>query len=193
MMAMSLLGLGTAQFGSSYSISNQYGRPNGREIAAIVACAVESGISVVDTAAAYGDAEDLIGRCLPPNHGLRIITKAGPFREEGFSRDNKQNLLDEIARSLDRLRTDQVHGLLVHHAADLVKPGWEYLVDGLMEAKARGWARRIGASLYGAEDLALVESRIRPELVQLPLNVLDRRFLYAEHLPRLKKVKTEIH
>src|SRR5262249_38095998 len=53
--------------------------------------------------------------------------------------------------------------------------------------------RRIGASLYGAEDLALVESRIRPELVQLPLNVLDRRFLYAEHLPRLKKVKTEIH
>jgi aryl-alcohol dehydrogenase-like predicted oxidoreductase len=83
--------------------------------------------------------------------------------------------------------------LLIHHISDLVKPGWENVVDGLMEAKARGWVRRIGASVYGVEDLALVESRFTPELVQLPLNVLDRRLFNGNQLVRLKKLNIEIH
>lgn len=193
MPALSRLGLGTAQFGAWYGVSNRSGRPSEQEIGAIIEAAVANGMGTLDTAAAYGDAESLIGRCLPANHGLRIVTKVGPFPEQRFEQRHQQKLLDDVARSLDRLRVDHVHGLLIHHASDFCKPGAEYLIAGLKEAKAWGWAKRIGGSVYGAKDLATMEARFQPDLVQLPLNVLDRRLLDAGHLVRLKSLGTEIH
>ena len=100
---------------------------------------------------------------------------------------------NSLAASLDRLRVDRVHGLLIHHAGDLAKPGWQHVVNALAEAQARGWAGRIGASVYGADQLALVESRFQPQLVQLPLNALDRRAIVSGTLTRLKAAGAEIH
>ena len=61
------------------------------------------------------------------------------------------------------------------------------------EARARGWTSRIGASVYNSDQLALVESRFQPQLVQLPLNVLDRRPIVSGMLARLKAAGVEIH
>lgn len=193
MTTLSRLGLGTVQFGLEYGVSNRGGRPDEREVAAILARAVGAGVGYIDTAPAYGDAEILVGRYLPPGHGVRIITKTPALVDDTIEARHAQRILDTLAASLERLKMDAVHGLLVHQSGDLSKPGWQHLVDAMAEAQARGWTGVIGASVYNSDQLALVESRFQPELVQLPLSVLDRRPIVSGALARLKTAKVEVH
>jgi aryl-alcohol dehydrogenase-like predicted oxidoreductase len=187
------LGLGTVQFGFDYGVSNRAGRPDEGEVAAILARAVEAGVGYLDTAPAYGDAERLVGRQMPRGHGLRIVTKLPAIREPRIEACHGEGLLASVAASLERLRVDAVHGLLLHDAADLGKPGWQHVVEALNEASSRGWAGRIGASVYDIDQLALVESRFRPGLVQVPVNAFDRRLVTQGVLVRLKANDIEIH
>ena len=50
------LALGTAQFGLPYGINNQYGIPKDDELYKIFLLAKQFGISVLDSAQAYGNA-----------------------------------------------------------------------------------------------------------------------------------------
>jgi aryl-alcohol dehydrogenase-like predicted oxidoreductase len=193
MTALMRMGLGTVQFGTSYGVSNTQGRPDEAEIAAILERAVEMRVGYLDTAPSYGNSETLIGRHLPSRHGLRIIVKTPPIAEPAIEARHGAALLDALASSLDRLKMDRVYGVLVHHAPDLGKPGWQYLFDALHEAKARGLVTRIGASVYDDAEIALVESRFRPELVQAAFNVLDRRMEETGSIARLKALGAEIH
>ena len=192
-MTMARLGLGTVQFGLDYGVSNRRGRPGEREVVAILARAVAAGVGYIDTAPAYGNAEILLGQYLPRDHPVRIVTKTPVLNEATIEARHGGHVLDTLARSLDRMKTAAVHGLLLHQAHDLAKPGWQYLVDAMAEALARGWTSRIGASVYDANQLTLVESRFRPELVQLPLNVLDQRAIISGTLARLKVAGVEVH
>jgi aryl-alcohol dehydrogenase-like predicted oxidoreductase len=190
---LSRLGLGTVQFGFDYGVSNRTSRPTEGEVAAILARAVAAGIGYLDCAPAYGEAEILIGRYLSRDHNLRIVTKLSPIAEATIEARHGAAVLESLARSLEHLRVDRVYGILVHHAGDLGKPGAEHIVDALMQARERGWAGRVGASIYDAEQLTLVESRFPPQLVQLPLNVLDRRPIQSGMLSRLKARSVEVH
>jgi aryl-alcohol dehydrogenase-like predicted oxidoreductase len=193
MTALARIGLGTVQFGMNYGVSNRAGRPSESEVAAILARAVARGVGYLDTAPAYGDAEALLGRLLPEGHGLRIVTKTPPVPDDVIERRHRLQWLQSFERSLDRLRVDSLYGLLVHHAADLGKPGWEHLVEALQELKSRGMVGRIGVSVYDEPQLDLAESRFRVEIVQLPLNALDRRPIESGLLARLKAQGSEIH
>jgi len=193
MTSVSRLGLGTVQFGLEYGVSNRAGRPSEREVAAILARAVEAGVGIVDTAPAYGEAEILVGRYLPSGHALRIVTKTPAMSADTIDARHGRQVLDALAVSLDRLKADGVHGLLLHRSDDLAKPGWQHLIDAMAEARSRGWTSRIGASIYNDDQLTLVESRFRPEIVQLPLNVLDRRPIVSGTLVRLKSSGIEVH
>ena len=187
------LGLGTVQFGQDYGVSNRGGRPDEREVAALLARAATAGVGYIDTAPAYGDAETLVGRHLGSGHNLRIVTKTPVLTDARIEARHRQHILDTLAVSLDRLKVDAVHGLLVHQSGDLAKPGWQHLIDAMSEAKLRGLTSWIGASIYNDDQLALVESRFRPEIVQLPLNVLDRRPIVSGTLARLKSSGIEVH
>ena len=135
---MSRIGLGTVQFGADYGVSNHDGRPSEAEVAAILARAVEAGIGYLDTAASYANAETLIGRHLPPENQLRIVTKLPPVAEDAIAAAHAKTMLAALATSLERLRAAQVYGVLIHGARDLAKPGWQHLVDALQEARSRG-------------------------------------------------------
>jgi aryl-alcohol dehydrogenase-like predicted oxidoreductase len=191
--ALPRVGLGTAQFGVDYGVSNYGGRPSEAEVAAILARAIEMGVGYIDTAASYPNAERLLGRYLPSGHRLRIVTKLPQAEDDVITAQYAESVLATIAASLDRLRLARVYGVLVHHARDLAKPGWQYLIDALGETRARGWTSAVGVSVYDASDLAIVESRFTPEIVQLPFNVLDRRLAESGWLTRLHGSGIEIH
>jgi aryl-alcohol dehydrogenase-like predicted oxidoreductase len=193
MSSLARIGLGSVQFGADYGVSNRDGRPSEQEVAAILSRAVATGIGYLDTAAGYGDAETLIGRHLPRDHRLKIITKLLALTDDVVEPRHVGVVLDALHQSLERLRCSQVYALLLHNARDLAKPGWEYLLDALRQAQSRGWTARIGVSVYDAGDLALVESRFKPDIVQLPLNALDRRLVVSGWLDRLKVSGIELH
>jgi aryl-alcohol dehydrogenase-like predicted oxidoreductase len=190
---MARVGLGTAQFGTRYGISNNIGQPDEAEVGAILRHAVELGVGYLDTAASYGTAEELIGKHLPVGHNVRIVTKLPPLEAATIGAQNAQTVVKAIANSRARLKLDRLHGALIHQARDLAKPGWQYIAEALREAQTRGWILRIGASVYDVEELALVEDRLRPDLVQLPFNAVDRRLIASGSLDVLKALGVEIH
>ena len=67
------LAIGTVQFGIPYGINNPTGIPSDGEITKIFTLANHAGIKILDTAPAYGNAEEKIAQL--SNDQFRIVTK----------------------------------------------------------------------------------------------------------------------
>jgi aryl-alcohol dehydrogenase-like predicted oxidoreductase len=169
------LGLGTAQFGLDYGIANDRGICPPEDVAAILEAATAAGIGVLDTAPAYGTAEQVLGQVLPAAHRFRIVTKTphlGGLRDDG---DIRRAVLDAFAASRAKLRHDRLAGLLTHNANDLLRPGGPALWAAMAELKQAGEVECIGASVYSAGQLDAVLNRYPVDIVQLPWNAVDGR------------------
>ena len=68
--------VGTVQFGMTYGIANQQGRPSRKEVLEIIKFGYESGICDYDTAAVYGESEEVLGQCFKD---LGICNKVNVF------------------------------------------------------------------------------------------------------------------
>jgi aryl-alcohol dehydrogenase-like predicted oxidoreductase len=173
--------LGTVQFGIQYGISNTHGVPSDSELESIFSVASKLGIQQLDTAKAYGNAEERIGKL--SNSKFDIITKFPNV-------DSKEDLELALSESLQKLNVSSIYGYLAHNADVLIqKPSlWEVL----LEAKKEGKIKKIGYSLYTPEQLErLLDLNCIPDLVQLPYSILDRKF--EKQLSILKQLGTEVH
>lgn len=186
------LGLGTVQFGLDYGISNQAGRVPAAEVTRILQVAADAGIGVLDTAAAYGTSEEVLGQALPREHRFAIVTKTLPLGGQPATPETVRQVSETFRRSLDRLEQDAVYGLMVHHAQDLLGEGGERLWEELTALKRQGLVQKIGASVYTGDQIDRLLNR-QIDLIQLPLNVLDQRLLRSGHLDALKRQGVEIH
>jgi aryl-alcohol dehydrogenase-like predicted oxidoreductase len=177
------LGLGTAQFGFAYGITNAAGQVSGEEVRRLLAHARAAGIDTLDTAAGYGEAEAVLGGTGAAAQGFRIVTKiAGP--PGGFA--------DAARASATRLGAVP-DAVLLHDATTLAGPGGEEVAHALLGLREAGLARGIGVSVYAPEVLAATLDRLVPDLVQLPFNVFDRRFERTGWLDRLRDLGVEVH
>lgn len=169
-MKESKLVLGTVQFGLKYGIANTGDRVSAEEVRRILSSAFERGIRVLDTAAAYGESERVLGRELA-NLGLtgkmRIISKVAPMAASLTESEAESFIFNSIESSLKNLGIDTLDALLFHREADL-----KYL-KYLRKAVDRGLIRAAGASLDGG----VPDEAYECDAVQVPGNVLDRRFL----------------
>ncbi len=178
---MEKLCIGTVQFGLPYGINNQFGIPSKLELKEIFNYAIESGITFLDTANAYGDAQLKIGEF--SNNRFKIIGK--------FSSVNSINELNfELNSTLSQLKTNSVYGYLTHNADNLISN--TDLWNGLKEVKANRKIKKMGYSLYSTEQLdKLLDLNLIPDLVQLPYSLLDKKF--EPYFEVLKKLGAEIH
>lgn len=194
------LGLGTAQFGLAYGIANASGRTPEPEVRAIVARAREAGVQTLDTAPRYGDAERVLGRLGAELAEFRIVTKtaahvaAEDVAGEGSARADIGPALERaLDASLADLGLRSVHGLLEHRASALLGAGGDVVWSAMQRARESGRVARIGASVYSPEELDALLERFELDLVQLPLNVLDRRFVARGRMERLQDLGVEVH
>lgn len=185
------IGLGSAQWGMNYGITNATGKALPQEIEKILAVARDSGISIIDTAPLYGDAERQLGK-----HDLSsfsIITKTPHFPCDTISRISAGILRSSLLNSLCVLGQEKVYGFLVHNADDLLKPNGRALIQELQLLKNEGLVEKIGISIYTSEQLHRISSFFIPDIVQLPLNVFDQRLIHDGTLTTLKSMGVEIH
>jgi len=188
------LGLGTVQFGTDYGITNKTGKVPETDVEQILALAADSGIRVLDTAAGYGDSEDVLGKVLGRGlHPFDIVTKAALPVALKCAELTRQAYRESLYRSLERLGQDQVYGFLAHRTQDLLQEGGDGIVDNMQQLKAEGVVRKIGISVYTAQEIDAVLDLFKPDLVQLPINVLDQRLVVSGHLRKLKDLGVEIH
>lgn len=172
----SKIGLGTVQLGTEYGIANKTGRPDAGEAREILNTAFDMGIDILDTAAGYGTSEVVIGNNNPER--FNIVSK--------WSEDPS----DQLKMSLKKLNANTLYGWMAHRADDLIKdPGnWDIMLD----QQEKGLVQKIGYSLYAPYQLeALLKMDFIPDIVQVPCNVLDERFV--PYFQELKNLGCENH
>ncbi|MBX7199606.1 MAG: aldo/keto reductase, partial [Rhodospirillaceae bacterium] len=98
-----------------------------------------------------------------------------------------------LEESLTRLRRASVYAVLVHDAGNLLAPGADRLWRVLERFRAGGKARRIGVSVYNPEQARAVAAAFPIEIIQLPFNIYDQRFLASGVLAELKGRGVEVH
>ncbi|MGH6873054.1 MAG: aldo/keto reductase [Rhizomicrobium sp.] len=173
--------LGSVQLGLAYGAANRTGKPSRKAALKLVRRAADSGITKFDTARAYGDSEERLGEALGGRKAVRTITKLSPLTElaEDSARDAVRAAVDaSVSQSLAALRRERIDCLLLHRAAHMTSHGgavWDRLVEMLEE----GTVLSLGVSVQSPEEAFAALSRADMRHIQLPFNVLDRRWREA--------------
>lgn len=172
-MIFSKMQLGTVQFGLNYGIANTRGKPSYETSRDIIDAAFEGGISTLDTAAAYGDSEEVIGRALAElklQNKVQIISKVPPVGPQNLSPLEAEKFINEsVKSSLSRLRVNSLDVCLFHQEMDI-----KYM-NILNKLEARGLIKGCGISLDSTE---CCNETLKQDIkfIQLPYNILDKRF-----------------
>lgn len=206
---VSVLGLGTVKFGRNRGVKYPGGEgftlPSDAEASSLLDLALDLGINLLDTAPAYGTAEERLGALLGARRQrFFLVSKTG----EEFDADTGASeyiFTDEhtrmsVERSLQRLRTDHLDCVLVHSSRDDVKVLLETpVLETLARLKEEGKILSFGASTYTAEggDIAarlcdcvmlaynvgyLDEVAVLPEAQRRGKAVLVKKGLASGHL-----------
>lgn len=175
--------LGSAQFGLDYGISNIHGKVQLDDVKDILSEAIRSGITTIDTAAAYGDSESVIGNALKELQlPIKIITKY----PAGADRDVKEFFNE----SLEKLQVKKVHGYLLHSFS--IYKTQPDILNQLQELKAEGKVQKIGVSIYHPHEAEeLLDKQEQIDILQFPYNIFDQRF--ESLLPALADKEIEPH
>ena len=176
--------VGTVQLGMDYGIANESGKPDEAKSFAILRTAFGQGALSLDTSPAYGDSEEIIGRFLKTWEGERpyITTKVPVLRDP--SGDFGSWALASAERSLRRLGVDRLDCLLLHGADNLYGFG-EKAAAAMEQILHRGYADRVGVSLYTAGD---IEAMLRYPVftaTQIPMSIFDQRLIAGGYVRRL--------
>lgn len=117
--AVTPIGLGTTKLGRNTDVKYpaRFELPSDSEVASLLQCATELGVNLIDTAPAYGESEQRLGRFIHTHReGIVLCTKCGEHYTSGGSiyDFSAAALLASVERSLQRLQTDYIDVLLLH-------------------------------------------------------------------------------
>ncbi len=188
----SRLALGTVQFGLPYGVTHAGGRVTDAEAKHILTVARAANIAMLDTAAGYGEAEDVLGR-IGAHKSFRIVTKTMAAGTSRLEKSDLDRIEVRFMASLAKLQASPVDTVLVHAPADLLMPGGDSLWEQMKSWQSQGLVRRVGISVYDRADLDALLARFSPDVVQLPLNVLDQRLLRDGSITDLGRRGIAIH
>jgi aryl-alcohol dehydrogenase-like predicted oxidoreductase len=166
-LEVSALGLGCM------GMSQSYGVPDDRESVATLHRALELGVTLLDTAEAYGpfSNEELLGRALEGRRDRVVLATKFGFRFEGnqlTGTDSRPAHIREVVEaSLRRLRTDRID-LLYQHRVDPAVP-IEDVVGAMGDLVREGKVLFLGLSEAG-------EATIRRAQAVHPISALQSEY-----------------
>ena len=133
----------------------------------ILRAAYDGGMNFFDTARAYSDSEEKIGKALSDvRENIFIATKTAAETPEEFWKD--------LETSLSLLKTDYVDIYQFHQASRCYKPGdGTGMYEAMLEAKAQGKIRHIGIT---AHKIKVAQEAVQSglyETLQFPLSYLS--------------------
>lgn len=165
--AFSKLMLGTVQFGLNYGVANNSGKPAFETVKQILKEAFDAGVNALDTAPAYGDSEEVIGKALRQlglSDDFQVVTKIPELPQD---EDPEKAIKNSLDASLKRLQIPCAAAALFHAEADSIH------LDVLKSMKAKGLIKLAGISL---NTLSHKNDGIDADCLQVPCSLLDHRF-----------------
>lgn len=179
--------LGTVQFGLDYGITNNSGKVSTTEAQSILQVASQAGIQLLDTAAAYGDSEAVLGQLCYNRNEFDIISKIPS------SKILAVDIRTSVENSLNRLQTNKLHAILFHDQQDVLGEQSKQNFEILTQLKNEQKIAKVGASFYSPQALESALSNHDLDIIQIPANCLDQRFQQSGLLDEAKRQGVEVH
>lgn len=179
--------LGTVQLGMNYGIANNGGKPSEEKAFSILRTALEGGVTCLDTARAYGDSEQVIGRFLKQWKGEKpfLCTKIPRVPEERADKLEKY-VRESVEISLENLGVSRVGAVMLHHAPDVAVYG-RPLAQAMEKLVRLGYTDQVGVSVYTGDDVNEMLRYDTYTVTQAPMSVFDQRLIASGSVDRLKQ------
>lgn len=171
--------LGTAQLDKNYSLSKK--GLSESSIKKIINLAKKNKNFFIDTALGYKNSEKILSKF--DLSKFKIITKFD---------GSKKNLIEELLKSKKKMKIKKFYGVLFHDEKKLMKKSSKEFLNLVKLLKDNNITSRVGVSIYTLKHLNLIIKKFDLDLIQLPANVFDKRFLDEKLLKILKEKKTKI-
>lgn len=186
--------LGTVQFGMNYGILNQK-KPSREYAIRCLEYATNNGINSIDTAKAYGDAEEIVGYFLQTRSVSRdqlfISTKLLPnILDEINPLDYQSVIENEITSQLKTLHTDYVDAYVFHSARYAYD---ERKLEALRCVVDKGFAKKCGVSIYEPEEAWACYDSGLVDFIQAPYSIFDHRMKNSGVIDKSQEYNCELH
>lgn len=173
--------LGTANFENKYGSYSKKRKLNKSEISKILNIANKISIKEIDTSYNYGKSEKIIKNIFNVKrfHKWKINTKID-------RRYLKKNHISE--KNLNKI-TDKFHNklniILAHNTKDLAdSKKYLKIFNSLKRKKIK-----VGYSVYDLNETYKAIKILKPDTIQVPINILDKRFTSSKFLKLVKKYR----
>ncbi len=174
---VSAIGLGSVKMGRDQNVKypTNFTIPDDAAVIHLLEQARDLGINLLDTAPAYGNSEERLGKLLTNRQDWVIATKTGEEFENGKSRFDFSgaHTRKSIERSLKRLNTDYLDIVLIHSDGNdesILQQG--ECVQVLQDLKNEGLVRAIGMSTKTIAGGILAASLL--DIVMITYNLEQR-------------------
>jgi len=185
---MSKIILGTVQFGLEYGINNITGKPNHDEVNSIFDYAYSSNVTLLDSAEAYGNAHELIGKYHKNScNKFEVITKYSKARC-----DLPNSIVERISYNLEVLNITSIYCYMFHNYDDYINYFDSFKLE-LLELKGKGIIKKIGVSLHYNHHIEDVLRNNDIDLIQVPYNLFDNLSKREKVFAKAKQNGVEIH
>ena len=177
--------LGTVQMGLNYGVNNSSGQVSLKDSFKILNYAFENGITTLDSAEAYGNAHEVIGKFHQenPNRKFKIITK--------LPEDINKQISKKVGTYLIDLNIDQIEVLMFHSYESYTNNIERF--DLLKQLKINNKIKSIGVSVYTNDEIEKVLINDDVDVIQVPFNLLDNANLRESILIKAKSKGKKIH
>jgi len=183
------LTLGTAQFGFDYGVSNNSGRVSHDVASELLKIAKTNDFNSLDTAIDYGECEELLGSLGVST--WNVVTKLPALPEK--CDDPFSWVANQTKLSIKRLGVSKLYGLLLHRPIQLQEDVGPTLYQAMQEVKAQGLVSKVGVSIYSPKELGSIFDNFSFDIVQAPLNILDRNLIESGWANQLSSNGVEVH
>ncbi len=186
--------LGTAQFGQDYGVQGSH-KPSREKVYEMVSYAIENDITEFDTAAAYGEAEEVLGEFIRTNPELgakmNVVSKLHPNALITSKESEWKKIAIHCAEeSLNRIGITHFSAYHFHRAQYLFNPR---AVEALFAVKEEGLADMVGAATYDPKEALKALELSQIEAIQIPYNVFDRRLDQCDFFKHVRERKMRVY
>lgn len=166
--------LGTAQLGLAYGVTNKKGLMSEEQAFSLIECALQNGIYSFDTARGYGCAEGRLGKILPKDKNITVVTKLTPFPEDEVNNHLYPNYVREsIQQSCNQLQKETLDILMLHRF-------WHYqnpiIWNEILSLREKQVIKHLGISVNSIAEAQCALNEQNFDYIQLPYNIVDWRW-----------------
>ena len=186
-LMVSAIGFGMWPIGGTIRVGD-YGVVDQSEAIRAIHRALELGITLFDTAPAYGDGhgEEVLGEALVGSRKASIVTTKCAVRWDHATKawitdSSRESILASVEQSLGRLRTDYLDILLIHVPDPNAVPA--DAMAGFESLQRSGKVRVVGVSNFTLDQIKEYSTCGTLQAHQVGYNIFDRR-IESELLPQ---------